>query len=84
MKRRLFTNVVVAFPAATNAWKTWSGRRKRGGAAAWRTGGGVGGREPEKRGHDLAYRGPESRPPGVDPGKNMRTRFLTFFIVIMK
>ncbi len=55
-KRRLFTNVVAAFPSATNAWRTWSGRQKKGGAEAGRTGGSVGGHEPEKRGHDLANR----------------------------
>jgi hypothetical protein len=83
MKRRLFTNVVAAFPAATNAWRTWSGRRKRGGAeAGGRSGGGVGGREPEKRGHDLANRCFDLR--NSTPGKHMRRRFSTFFIVIMK
>ncbi len=52
MKRRLFANVVVAVPAATSVWRTWSGRRKRGGAEAGKSGGGVGGHEPERRGHD--------------------------------
>jgi hypothetical protein len=82
MKRRLFTNVDVAFPAATSAWRTWSGRRKRGGAEAGRSGGGVGGHEPEKRGHDLAYQCSDLLE--LTRGKKMRRRFLTFFIVIMK
>jgi hypothetical protein len=77
MKRRLFSNVVVAFPAATSAWRTWSGRRKRGGAEAGRSGGGVGGHEPEMRGHDLAHRGPDLRE--LTPGKHIRRRFLTLF-----
>ncbi len=76
MKRRLFSNVVVAFPAATSVWRTWSGRRKRCGAEAGRIGGGVGGREPEKRGHDLAYQCSDLRE--LTPGKLMKRRFRTF------